>query len=188
MMTGETATLGYMVCVNNEGYPASLELGKSYQVLPDDNAEPDEIRVVDESGEDYLYPADYFSSEAPPQVPPQYEDVTRAIRGFIEENEPLLNSASALILGRIFTQGVKVFTTINEEVVEGANHAAAAKRELAAAINDSTTSPRRLQELEKEEARASQVNAARAAASKELDNFLHRVQALLHAREAGGQD
>src|SRR5918995_713674 len=113
MMTGETATLGYVVCVNNEGYPASLQLGKSYQVLPDDNAEPDEIRVIDESGEDYLYPADYFSTdeEALPQVPELYEDITREIRGFIEENEPLLKDASPLVLGRIFTQGVGIFTT-----------------------------------------------------------------------------
>src|SRR4051812_25025314 len=143
MMSGETATLGYMVCVNNEGYPASLQLGKSYQVLPDDNAEPDEIRVIDESGEDYLYPADYFSSEAPPQeVPELYEDVTREIRGFIEEHEGLLDEASPLVLGRVYTQGVRIFTTINDEVIEGANRATAAKNELAAAIRDANTPPR----------------------------------------------
>src|SRR5215211_4962286 len=122
---GESATLGYMFCINNEGYPASLELGKSYEVLPDDNAEPDEIRGVDESGEDYLYPADYFSSEAPPQIPELFEDVAREIRGFIQENEPLLEVASPLILGRIFTQGARIFTTINDEVVEATDNAAA---------------------------------------------------------------
>ena len=179
MTTGETATLGYMVCVNNTGYSASLEVGKSYQVLPDDNAEPEEIRVVDESGEDYLYPADYFSSEASPQIPELYEDVTREIRRFIEENEPLLDDASALVLGRIFTQGARIFTTMSDEVVEGTNRAAAAKRELAAAIRDPSTPPNRLCELEAEEARASRVYAARVAASKELDDFLHRVQSLL---------
>ncbi len=62
VMTEENRHARFVVCVNNSGYPASLEVGKSYKVLPDDNAEPDEIRVVDESGEDYLYPADYFSS------------------------------------------------------------------------------------------------------------------------------
>jgi hypothetical protein len=182
MMTEETATLGYMVCVNNEAYPASLELGKSYEVLQDDNAEPDEIRVVDESGEDYLYPADYFASEAeaPPEIPELYEDVTREIRGFIKENEPLLEDASSLVLGGIFTQGVRIFTTINEEVVEGSNRAAAAKRELAEAITDPATLPSRLGELEAEEARVSRINAARTVASKELDDFLYRVQALLH--------
>ena len=189
-MPGETAILGYMVCVNNEGYPASLQLGKSYQVLPDDNAEPDEIRVIDESGEDYLYPADYFSSEeeAPPQIPELYEDVTREIRGFIEDNEPLLENASPLVLGQIFTQGVQIFTTINEEVVDGTNSAAAAKRALAAAITDPATPASRLGELEAEEARLSRINAARTAASEELDNFLRRVQALLHDPEAEDQE
>jgi hypothetical protein len=182
MMTGETATIGYMVCVNNEGYPASLELGKLYEVLQDDNAEPDEIRVVDESGEDYIYPVDYFASEAETlsEIPELYEDVTREIRGFIRENEPLLKDASPLVLGQIFTQGVRIFTTINEEVVEGSNRAAAAKRELAEAITDPATLPSRLGELEAEEARVSRINAARTAASKELDDFLYRVQGLLH--------
>lgn len=51
----------YVVCVNNEGYPASLERRKIYQVLPDPQAAAHKlIRVIDESGEDYLYPADYF--------------------------------------------------------------------------------------------------------------------------------
>lgn len=51
----------FAVCVNNEGYPASLELRKIYQVIPDSQAtERHLVRVVDESGEDYLYPADYF--------------------------------------------------------------------------------------------------------------------------------
>ena len=43
----------FAVCVNNAGYPASLELHKIYRVLPDEDAETDgEFRVVDESGED----------------------------------------------------------------------------------------------------------------------------------------
>jgi hypothetical protein len=51
----------FAVCVDNAGYPASLELRKVYRVLPDDDAATDgDIRVIDESGEDYLYPADYF--------------------------------------------------------------------------------------------------------------------------------
>ena len=51
----------YVVCVKNEGYPASLELRKIYEVLKDSKAdEYNHIRIVDESGEDYLYPADYF--------------------------------------------------------------------------------------------------------------------------------
>ena len=51
----------FAVCVNNADYPASLELHKIYRALPDEDAEADgDMRVVDESGEDYLYPADYF--------------------------------------------------------------------------------------------------------------------------------
>lgn len=51
----------FVVCVNNADYPASLELHKIYRVLPDEDAEVDgDMRVIDESGEDYLYPADYF--------------------------------------------------------------------------------------------------------------------------------
>ncbi len=51
----------FAVCIDNSEYPVSLELHKIYQVLPDDDAALDgDIRVIDESGEDYLYPADYF--------------------------------------------------------------------------------------------------------------------------------
>jgi hypothetical protein len=52
----------YVICINNEGYPASLELHKVYRVIPDADAiAADDIRVVDESGEDYLYPASFFT-------------------------------------------------------------------------------------------------------------------------------
>ena len=49
------------ICVKNEGYGTSLELRKVYEFLPDpDASRHDQLRVVDESGEDYLYPKDYF--------------------------------------------------------------------------------------------------------------------------------
>jgi len=51
----------FVVCVRNDGYKASLERNKIYPVLPDDDAERDgDLRVVDESGEDYLFSADRF--------------------------------------------------------------------------------------------------------------------------------
>jgi hypothetical protein len=51
----------FAVCVRNEGYEASLERNKIYAVLPDNEAERDgDLRVVDESGEDYLFSADRF--------------------------------------------------------------------------------------------------------------------------------
>ena len=62
----------FAVCINNEGYPASLELHKIYRVVPDKNAAADDVlRVIDESGEDYLYPASYF---APIKVPAAVEE------------------------------------------------------------------------------------------------------------------
>ena len=49
------------LCLNNEGYPASLEVGKLYRVIPDDDAAVHGyIRVIDESGEDYAYTASRF--------------------------------------------------------------------------------------------------------------------------------
>lgn len=51
----------FAVCVDNSGYPASLELFKIYKVVPDDEAAAEgDLRVIDESGEDYLYSADRF--------------------------------------------------------------------------------------------------------------------------------
>ena len=51
----------YAVCVRNTGYPAALELRKLYRVLPDAlGAAHGLIRVIDESGEDYLYPDKFF--------------------------------------------------------------------------------------------------------------------------------
>jgi hypothetical protein len=47
----------FAVCINNEDYEVSLELRKIYKVLPDARADEHHyIRVIDESGEDYLYP------------------------------------------------------------------------------------------------------------------------------------
>jgi hypothetical protein len=56
------------VCLKNTGYEVSLEPRKIYQVLADQDAEAHrQIRIIDESGEDYLYPANYF---APIELPP----------------------------------------------------------------------------------------------------------------------
>jgi hypothetical protein len=52
----------FVVCVRNTGYPASLEPRKIYEVLPDAEAAAHGlIRVIDESGEDYLYPDKFFA-------------------------------------------------------------------------------------------------------------------------------
>jgi len=61
VMSQKKPALKFAVCISNEDYEASLELHKIYRVLPDDDAAADgDIRVIDESGEDYLYPADWF--------------------------------------------------------------------------------------------------------------------------------
>lgn len=62
MKSDHDTSLQFAICLKNTGYPASLELHKIYRVLPDEDAALDgDIRVIDESGEDYLYPADYFA-------------------------------------------------------------------------------------------------------------------------------
>jgi len=59
----------FAVCIDSRGYPTSLELHKIYRVVPDEAAAADgDIRVVDESGEDYLYSADRFVAIEPPQT------------------------------------------------------------------------------------------------------------------------
>lgn len=52
----------FAICIRNEGYLASLELRKLYEVFEDADAEKDGmLRVVDESGEDYLFAAGMFA-------------------------------------------------------------------------------------------------------------------------------
>ena len=59
----------FAICVKNEDYPASLQLWKVYRVLPDEKgARHNMIRVIDESGEDYLFSASYFVPVALPQA------------------------------------------------------------------------------------------------------------------------
>ncbi len=59
----------FAVCINNADYPASLELHKIYRVLPDEDAAADgDLRIIDESGEDYLYSADWFVLVELPQA------------------------------------------------------------------------------------------------------------------------
>ena len=61
MKKAEKQLAHFVVCLNNEGYKASLEVGKLYRFIPDKEAEVEGlIRVVDESGEDYAFAADRF--------------------------------------------------------------------------------------------------------------------------------
>ena len=59
----------FLLCVSSESYPASLEVRKVYRSLPDPVAAARGfVRVIDESGEDYLYPSDYFVTVELPQA------------------------------------------------------------------------------------------------------------------------
>jgi hypothetical protein len=63
----------FAICVKNDEYPASLEVRKIYEVLPDEKAaKHGMVRIIDESGEDYLYPQDFF---VPIEIPEAAETV-----------------------------------------------------------------------------------------------------------------
>jgi hypothetical protein len=68
----------YMICIKNESYPSSLEFGKVYRVLADNRAKEHKmLRVIDESGEDYLYPENYF---VPIKLPQLAQDAFTSLR------------------------------------------------------------------------------------------------------------
>jgi hypothetical protein len=68
----------FAVCIDNDGYEASLELGKLYQVVPDGEAAANDlIRVIDESGEDYAFAATRFHTL---EVPPVVQKALLAVR------------------------------------------------------------------------------------------------------------
>jgi len=74
------ADLQFVVCVKNKSYGASLELRKLYRVVEDETAaKVRQIRVIDESGEDYLYPREFF---VPVQLPPSGEKAVRRAAHF----------------------------------------------------------------------------------------------------------
>lgn len=59
----------FVLCINNKGYKASLEKGKVYQLLQDKNSLIDDlIKIIDESGEDYLYSKDMFVPVEVPEI------------------------------------------------------------------------------------------------------------------------
>jgi uncharacterized protein YdeI (YjbR/CyaY-like superfamily) len=70
MKKRRNAALQFAVCINNESYEASLEFGKLYQIVPDDEAtEHGYVTVVDESGEGYWYAAGrFFRVEVPTEL------------------------------------------------------------------------------------------------------------------------
>ena len=60
-MAKQSSSKRFLLCISNDTYPASLEVRKIYQELPDARAAAEGfVRVIDESGEDYLYPTTHF--------------------------------------------------------------------------------------------------------------------------------
>ena len=70
-------TSEFVVCISNEGFEASLELKKIYEVVADSVASShDQVRIIDESGEDYVYPSNFFVSiELPASLRAQLSEV-----------------------------------------------------------------------------------------------------------------
>lgn len=67
----------FAICVKNKEYPSSLQLWKVYRVLPDEKAASRNLtRIVDESGEDYLFSATYF---VPVELPKAAETALLAL-------------------------------------------------------------------------------------------------------------
>ena len=63
-------TMERIICIDNQGYPVALELFATYETIPDEHAEKRGlVRVIDESGEDYLYPKSRFvSADVTPDI------------------------------------------------------------------------------------------------------------------------
>jgi hypothetical protein len=58
----------FVICIDNSDYPASLERRKIYEAIEDhEAAKHGQVRVIDESGEDYLYPREHFVPVALPK-------------------------------------------------------------------------------------------------------------------------
>ncbi len=68
--SGGRQVVRFVVCIDNKNYPASLELGKLYRMLPDKQAAANGlVRVIDESGEDYAYSSNRFHAmKIPSQI------------------------------------------------------------------------------------------------------------------------
>jgi hypothetical protein len=81
-----TSTKPFVLCIDNTDYQASLIPGKVYQIIPDPRAAKDDlVRIVDESGEDYLYHKDYFLFV---DFPPSVTKKILALQGAAHEKSP----------------------------------------------------------------------------------------------------
>jgi hypothetical protein len=102
-------------------------------------------------------------------------NIERRSQEFMKENEFLLDEGSLLALQRVVVQGAEIERELSKEVVDAADAAAYATRELTAAIRDPLTSPRRIQELETQRTRAMKIHETKSAAFREFDGFMQRA-------------
>ena len=78
-MAAKQSIGSYVLCIDNGGYPESLEVRKIYPVLLDKRAESRKyLRVIDETGDDYLYPSKCF---VPIEVPPEAAKILPIVNG-----------------------------------------------------------------------------------------------------------
>jgi len=65
----QNKTARFVICINNGGYLDDLKVRTVYQLLPDESAaKSNYVRIIDETGEDYLYPANLFATINLPQA------------------------------------------------------------------------------------------------------------------------
>ena len=81
-MSKDNPESSYVLCIDDGGYRCSLEIRKVYVTLPDERAAENHfIRVIDETGEDYLYPANLF---VPIEVPPKATTLFNNVTGMLD--------------------------------------------------------------------------------------------------------
>lgn len=90
------------ICIDNQGYPAALELFATYESVSDEQAEKRGlIRVIDESGEDYLYPKSRFvSADITPDMYAALPEDTKKILAQMASNQ---GESVDLLTGRRFS-------------------------------------------------------------------------------------
>jgi hypothetical protein len=76
-MSDQETEISYVLCIDDGGYPESLDVRKVYVALKDTRAQQQQyVRVIDETGEDYLYPAALF---VPIQIPQEATQVMSVV-------------------------------------------------------------------------------------------------------------
>jgi hypothetical protein len=75
-------TACFAICLNNQGYEDDLKVRTVYEVLPDESAARSQyVRIIDETGEDYLYPSSYFVFiDVPQEVETTLRSPNRSIK------------------------------------------------------------------------------------------------------------